>query len=106
MAATLVETKVIPIGQSESLVFGTITGDSSYPTGGYALDPPGDDGLRVAGVLAFGRDDGGERGGLGAVDEEADGVRPNGAAPAQLVEIANTTNLSAQVWEFVAVRPS
>lgn len=106
MAATLVETKVIPIGQSEALVFGTITGDASYPTGGYALNPPGD--IDYEGLVASpsGGTTAASVAGWVPATKKLMAYGSNGAAPAQLVEIANTTNLSAQVWEFVATRPS
>lgn len=39
MAAVATILKDIPIGQSEHLYIGTIALDSSYPTGGEAIDP-------------------------------------------------------------------
>lgn len=106
MAATLVETKVIPIGQSESLVFGTITGDASYPTGGYTLNPPGDIDYESLVCSPSGGTTAASAAGWVPSTKKLMAYGSNGAAPAQLVEIANATSLAAQVWEFVAVRPS
>jgi hypothetical protein len=106
MAATLVETKVIQLSQSEALVFGTVTGDSSYPTGGYALDPPGSTDYESFVASPSGGTTAASVAGWVPGTKKLMAYGSNGAAPAQLVEIANTTNLSAQVWEFVAVRPT
>lgn len=106
MAATLVETKVIQLSQSESLVYGTITGDSSYPTGGYTLNPPGDTEYESLVCSPSGGTTAASVGGWVPSTKKLMAYGSNGAAPAQLVEIANATNLSAQVWEFQAIRPS
>lgn len=106
MAATLVETKVIPIGQSESLVFGTITGDASYPTGGYALNPPGDTDYESLVASPSGGITAAAPCGWVPATKKLMAYGSNGAAPALLVEVANTTSLATHVWEFVAVRPS
>lgn len=106
MAATLVETKVIQIGANEALVYGTITGDSSYPTGGYALNPPGDIDYESLVAAPAGGTTAASAAGWVVSTKKLMAYGSNGAAPAQLVEIANTTNLSAQVWAFIAVRPT
>lgn len=105
MAATLVEVKVVLVGQSEALVFGTITGDGSYPTGGYTLDPPGSTDYESLVCSPSGGSTAASAAGWVPATKKLMAYGSNGAAPAQLVEIAAATNLSAQVWEFIAVRP-
>ena len=101
MAATITETKVISQGQSDALVYGTIALDSSYPTGGYALDPPGSTDYEQlvanAPTLACWYDQ---------ANKKLKCYASNGAAPALLAEVANTTSLATVVVDFIAIRPT
>lgn len=47
MAAVVTITRDIPIGQTEHLYHGTIAMDSSYPTGGEAIDVSGNEKFEV-----------------------------------------------------------
>lgn len=103
MAATLVEEKVIPITQSEALVFGTITMDSTYPSGGEAIDAPGDKGYHHLLVTPGG-------GYVGVWDRVNQKILAyygdnNNAADGPLIESA-TTDLSAVVFQFIGLRPA
>lgn len=101
MAATITETKVLPQGQSDALVYGTIALDASYPTGGYTLDPPGSTDYEQlvanAPTVACYYNQG---------TKKLQVYGSNGAAPALLAEVANTTSLATVVVDFIAVRPT
>jgi hypothetical protein len=103
MAAVVTETKVIPIGQSESLVFGTILFDSTYPAGGEAVDAPGDreyEAFWVAGCTTGGY--------VPVYDPTARKLKMYSPTTAQATGLTetSTTDLSAQTVYFGAVRPS
>ena len=106
MAVSLTEEYVFPQsdpqgGQTGALVIGTITLDSSYPTGGSVIDPPGGVDyieMVVAGGTVSTRYD--------KANKKLLAYASNGAAPAVLAEVANTTNISANVCSYFAVRPA
>lgn len=102
MAATLVEEVVIPIGQSKALVLGTVTGDSSYPSNGWALDAPGD--LGYSKFIPAGGG-GGYVGQWDKTNQKLKAFRQS-AATSALTEVPNTTDLSAVAFDFIAVRPA
>lgn len=104
MSATLVEKWAIPIGQSKALCGGTITLDSSYATGGEVIDAAGDgyESMMLGGddgyVLKFIRS-------TQAVQAWRIGALDGNAASAQaLTEVASTTDLSAVVSDYWAIR--
>jgi hypothetical protein len=106
MAATLTEQKVISIGQSEALVFGTIsfTGDTSYPTGGEAIDAPGDKGYHHLLVTSSG-------GYIGQWDATNQKIKAyygdnNNASDGPLIEVPDTTDLNAVSFPFIGLRPA
>jgi hypothetical protein len=101
MAITLNEEKVISVGQSEALVFGTIAFDSSYPTGGEAVDAPGDNGYHHLLVGAAG-------GYVGYWDRSNQKLiaYQQSAATSALTQVPNTTDLSAVTFPFIAYRPT
>jgi hypothetical protein len=106
MAVVLTEEYVFQMsgaegGQGGALVIGKITLDSAYPTNGSVIDPPG--GVDYIEMVVGG----------GSVSTKYDVANKkllcyasNGAAPALLAEVANTTNISANVCSFVAIRPA
>jgi hypothetical protein len=105
MAVTLVEEIVIPLSESAglALVFGTITFDSTYPSGGEVIDAPGDrDYLKLwdcgstAGVYVPRYD---------AANKKLRMLSPTTAQTTGLVE-TTTTDLSAQIVSFGAIRPA
>lgn len=101
MAITLTENKVIPIGQSEAIVFGTIAFDSSYPTGGEAVDAPGDSGYHHLQV--------GPAGGYVGYWDKANQkliAYQQSAATSALTQVPNTTDLSAVSFPFIGLRPA
>jgi hypothetical protein len=104
MALTLNEQKVIGIGQSESLVFGTITfgaGDT-YTTGGFDVS------AQVPGSVEYEVAEGSSKGYL--VYYAGAGkfmLFRQTAATSALVEVPNATDVSAaSPINFHAVRPS
>lgn len=99
MSAALVEEKVISIGESEALVFGTLTLDSSYPTGGEAIDAPGDAGFHHLLVAPAG-------GYVGYWDKANQKIiaYQQSAATSALTQVPNATDLSAVVFPFIALR--
>jgi hypothetical protein len=102
MSAVLVEEKVIPIGQGEALVFGTITMDASYATGGEAIDAPGDIGyhdLAISGNAA---------GYLATWDRTNQKLLAyqQSAATSALTQVPSTTDLSAVSFRFIGLRPA
>lgn len=104
MAIVVTETKVIPIGQSDALVFGTITGDTSYPSpGGTTVDAPGD---RDYEVMAFAGGAGGHVPVYDAPNKKLKVYWTGAGLSAVLAEVTNATNLSAQSFPFIALRPS
>jgi hypothetical protein len=99
--ATLTEEKVIPLGQSEAVVLGTILMDSSYATGGEAIDAPGD--------LGYERWHAGASGGYVPFWDKANQkimVYRQSAATSALTEVPPTTDLSAVTFYFTAYRPT
>lgn len=102
MAVALTEEKVIELGQSDALVFGTITFDSTYPAGGEVIDAPGD---RDYEHLWF---TGSGTGGYVPVYDKANRklkmYSPTTAQATGLTE-TSTTDLSAQTVAFGAIRP-
>lgn len=103
MAVSLVEQKVIQLTQSEAVVFGTITFDSTYPSGGEVIDAPGDrdyEHLWVTGCATGGYVpvyDNGNR--------KLKMYSPSTAQATGLTE-TTTTDLSAQTVSFGAIRPT
>lgn len=104
MAATVVEEVVWPIGNSRSLVFGTITFDSTYPAGGEVIDAPVSERDyehlwstgSTAGVY------------VPLYDKAAKKLRMLTPSAAQQTGLTETTtvDLSAQIVSFGAIRPS
>lgn len=101
MAATATVTKKYGIGGTATLYVGTIAFDSSYPTGGEAIDVSGNERLEV--VLAqhasytfeWDQNDQKLKVGWGDYSAAADGAH---------VEVANTTDISAlTAVPFVAI---
>jgi len=104
MPATVVEDVVIPIGSSRAMVFGTITFDATYPSGGEVIDSPvGErdyeylwDCGSTAGVY------------VPMYDSAARKLRmltPSAAQQTGLTQ-TTTTDLSAQIVSFGAIRPA
>lgn len=102
MAVTLVEEFCVPIGQSMALCGGTVTMDSSHLAAGEAVDAVGDIGYRKFAIA------GGGGGYLGVWDKAAQKilVYRQTAATGALVAVPDTTDLSAVVFDFLAVRPA
>ncbi len=102
MAVTLVEEMSIPIGQSKALCFGTVTMDSSHLAAGEAVDAVGDIGYQKFAIA------GGGGGYLGVWDKAAQKilVYRQSAATSALTAVPDTTDLSAVVFDFIAVRPA
>ena len=99
MAATLTETDRIQLGQSKVLVFGTVALDSSYPTGGEAIDPTGTGDYDVMLIEP-----------MGGVTLEWDKANVkvkaywgNAGTASLLPEVTATTDLSAVVAQFMAI---
>src|SRR5690242_17590658 len=99
--ATLNEEKVVQIGQSEALVFGTIVMDSSYATGGEAIDAPGDLGYHHAMAGAAG----GYVPYWDRANQKIQAFRQS-AATSALTEVPNATDLSATTFPFIGIRPA
>lgn len=103
MAAAVVEETLIPIGTSHVLVFGTITMDSTYPAGGEVIDAPGDrdyeklwDAGSTTGVYVPRYD---------PANKKLRMLTPSAAQQTGLTE-TTTTDLSAQIIHFGAIRPN
>jgi hypothetical protein len=100
MAAVVNEQYVFQQEGAEAIVFGTITLDTSYPTGGSAIDTTGSvefTRLTVAGGPVSCKYD------LATKKLLCYGTA---ASATGLTEIANATNLSGIVADFVGVRPN
>jgi hypothetical protein len=103
MAVTLTETKVIELTQSEALVLGTVQFDSTYPAGGEVVDAPGDRDYE------FFAPAGSATGGYVPVyDPGARKLKMYSPTTAQATGLTetSTTDLSAQIIFFIAVRPT
>lgn len=103
MAVTLIEEKVISIGQDEALVFGTIQFDSTYPAGGEVIDAPGDrdyEKLWPTGCATGGY--------YPVYDPAAKKLKMYSPTTAQATgqTETSTTDLSAQIVHFAAIRPA
>jgi hypothetical protein len=101
MAIALSETKVIPISQSEALVYGTVTFSGSYPTGGEDITG------QVPGSTEYETFQGNAAGWLLTHDRANNKVQAwgsNGAAPAALAEHAAAA--FAVAGTYIAVRPT
>lgn len=103
MAATVVETIVQPISGTHALVFGSITFDSTYPAGGEVIDAPGDRDYEflwpcgtTAGLYMAAYDPAGKKLRM---------LSPTTAQATGMTE-TSTTDLSAQVVFFGAIRPA
>jgi hypothetical protein len=98
MAATLTEQARISIGESRALCFGTVAFDSSYPTGGEAIDAAGDFGYDV---MMF------ESGAIVAQWDKANqkvlAYWGNAGTASVLPEVTATTDLSAQTLQYIAI---
>lgn len=103
MAATVVEDRVIPIGRSDALVFGTITFDSTYPAGGEVIDAPGDRDYEY--LWAAGSGTGGYVPVYDKANKKLKMYSPTTAQATGLTE-TSTTDLSAQTIAFGAIRPA
>jgi hypothetical protein len=103
MAATVVEQGVIPIGQSEALVFGTITFDSTYPAGGEVIDAPVSE-RDYEFLWPAGCTTGGYVPVYDSANRKLKMYSPTTAQATGLTE-TSTTDLSAQVVSFGAIRP-
>lgn len=106
MAATLFIEGSIPGPSGAHLYYGKITMDNSYPTGGEAIDAPGDKGfskmwLTPAGAVASN----GVVGLWDAVNQKVIAVWGNAGTASQLPEVTATTDLSATVFDFLAIGP-
>lgn len=99
MAVTLTEEKVIPLAQSEAVVFGTVQFDNSYATGGEAVDAPGDAGYHHLSI-------GSQSGYVPSWDRVNQKilVYQQSAATSALTQVPNTTDLSAVTFPFVGWR--
>lgn len=97
--ASVVEETVISIGQSRALVFGTISFDSSYPTGGEAIDAPGDVGYEYALVSP-------NAGYVGYWDRANQKLLAyqQSAATSALTQVPNATNMATVAFPFIGVR--
>lgn len=102
MAAAVVEDKVISIGTSEALVFGTITFDSTYPSGGEVIDAPGDRDYEY--LWPAGCATGGYVPVYDAGNRKLKMYTPTATGLTGLAE-TSTADLSAQVVSFGAIRP-
>lgn len=102
MAAVLVEEKVIPIGQGEALVFGSIAMDNSYVTGGEPIDAPGDLGYHD---LAISGATGGYQGSWDKTNQKLLAYQQS-AATSALTQVPNATDLSAVAFRFIGLRPA
>lgn len=99
MAIAISETKVIPLTQSEALVYGTVTFSGTYPTGGEDIT------AQVPGTSEYDSFQGNAAGWLLTHDRANNKVQAwgsNGAAPAALAEHANAA--FAVAGTFIAVR--
>lgn len=98
MAATLVEQARISIGESRALCFGTVTMDSSYPTGGEAIDAAGDLGYEKmifeGGTVVLQWD---------KANQKVVALWGNAGSASVLPEVTNTTDLSAIVADYIAI---
>lgn len=102
MAIVLAEQKVIPIGQSEALVFGVITGDTSYPAGGTVVDAAGDRDYEF--LVAQGV--GGHLPMYDAPNKKLKMYWTGAGLSGVLAEVTAATNLSAQSFPFIGIRPA
>lgn len=103
MAAVAVEEVIIPVGTSHVLVFGKITMDSTYPAGGEVIDAPGDRDYEylwacgsTAGLYDYRYD---------SANKKLRVLSPTTAQATGMTE-TSTTDLSAQVFQYGAVRPA
>jgi hypothetical protein len=103
MAAVASEELVLPVGNSRVLVFGKITLDSTYPAGGEVIDVTGDRDYEYAwdcgstgSLYAFKYD---------AANKKLRVLSPTTAQATGMTE-TSTTDLSAQVINYGAVRPA
>lgn len=98
MAATLTEEWRIPIGQSRSLCGGTVTMDSSYATGGEAIDATGDLGYEKMffeqGTVILSWD---------KANQKVFATWGNAGSASVLPEVTSTTDLSAVTQDYLAI---
>jgi hypothetical protein len=98
MAATLVETSRIPIGQGQALCTGTVTMDSSYATGGEAIDAAGDLGYDTVifepSTVVLNWD---------KANQKVVAYWGNAGTASVLPEVTSTTDLSAVAAQFIAI---
>lgn len=98
MAATLNEEGRAPIGQSRALVWGTVTMDSSYPTGGEAIDATGDLGYEKlvfeGGTVVLQWD---------KANQKVVALWGNAGSASVLPEVTATTDLSAIVADYIGI---
>jgi hypothetical protein len=100
MAAVVSEQYVLQQEGAEAIVFGTITLDTSYPTGGSAIDTTGS--VDFTRLVVSG----------GPVSCKYDLANKKllcygtAVSASGLTEIANAVNLSGIVADFVGVRPN
>jgi hypothetical protein len=98
MAATLAEQGRISIGEGRALCFGTVTLDSSYPTGGEAIDATGDAGYDVVlfesstVVLQWDK-----------ANQKVVAFWGNAGSASVLPEVTATTDLSTVVAQYIAI---
>jgi hypothetical protein len=100
MGAVSVEVKgTFEIGGSKRLFWGKATMSSSYATNGDTVDAPGDLGYEFAQMTGEGY--------VLKFDQPTQKVKAfrQTAATSALVEVPNTTNLSAVVADFLAIGP-
>jgi hypothetical protein len=101
MAIAINEEKVIQIGQSDALVFGTVTFSGTYPTGGEDIT------TAVPGSVDYEAFVGSVPGWKLTYDRANKKIMAegsNGAAPAALAEHANAA--FAASGQFIATRPT
>lgn len=107
MAATLTVEGQIPGISGANLYFGTILMDNSYPTGGEAIDPPGDAEYQKMWITARGPVVAGQ--GVIATWDKANKkvvvYWGNAGSASVLPEVTATTDLSTTVFDFLAVGP-
>src|SRR5438046_1009591 len=110
MAATVATSR----SQFQAVSFGAfrarlvkVTPDSSYPTAGYAISANSLGLSEILGVVPLGLDATVQTSGIvwqyNIQTGKLQAFASNGAAPALLAEVANTTDLSAKVFHFLVI---
>jgi len=102
MAATITVEYELPGEGGLTFVLGTLAMDNSYPTGGEPIATTGD-----VDFLYFFAQSGNTSMTYDRANKKVKAYASNGAAPALLAEVANTTDLSSiTAAPFIGVRPN